>query len=292
MTKETRIGLLVGLLFIVAFGLVLSELTGTDAAPPAPAAMEENIESYAPTPVIEEVLHPAGPLASGPPAPAPPGEGIAAVEVSLGHRAAHADRGGVISAEISPGPAVLAATDEAPRPSPRPPSPAPAAVRPPRRRVYTVQPDDNLIRIARKVYGRDNEMLYKRIFEANRGVLVDESTVDIGQELVIPALPGGEERPGSASAPAPTPAAGGEGAPTGYAELDASALRRHFAGMRPFRRARRVYVVQRGDNLTDIARKLMNDDSPAAVRKIFNANRDTLESPHLLQVGMKLNIPS
>ena len=57
MTKETRIGLLVGLLFIVMFGLVLSELAGTSTIPPTPAAAEENLENYVHTPVIDD--HPA-----------------------------------------------------------------------------------------------------------------------------------------------------------------------------------------------------------------------------------------
>ena len=40
MTRETRIGLLVGLMFIVLFGLVLSELTGTTSAPAKPVTTE------------------------------------------------------------------------------------------------------------------------------------------------------------------------------------------------------------------------------------------------------------
>ena len=205
-----------------------------------------------------------------------------------------------IEAEVSPGPAVLAATDQ--RTPPAPPAAARTPVPPPRRRVYTVQPNDTLIRIARKLYGPGNGMLYTRIYKANRDVLVDESTLGIGQELVIPPLGPGADRPGgpgaSASTPpgpaGPPPLAGGaarrEG--PGYAEMDVSQLRGHFVGVRPLRPVRRVYVVQRGDSLTEIARKLLNDDSPAAVRRIFNANRDTLESPDLLQVGMKLHIPS
>ncbi len=312
MTKETRIGLLVGLLFIVAFGLVLSELAGTDSSPPAPAAAEENFESYAHTPVIEEAFPFAERVAAGRRSPGPSdgqpaaGGGVAAVEVSLSDPLAEGDRGGgmieAIEAEVSPGPAVLAATDRRTPPIPPAPAPTPAPAPPPRRRVYTVQPNDTLIRIARRLYGPGNDMLYKRIYKANRDVLVDESTLEIGQELVIPPLGPGANRPGgpgaSASTPlgpaAPPPLAGGAGQRegTGYAEMDVSDLRRHFAGVRSLGPVRRAYVVRRGDNLTGIARKLLNDDSPAAVRRIFNANRDTLASPDLLQVGMKLNIPS
>ncbi|MGB2822248.1 MAG: hypothetical protein WBF17_14785, partial [Phycisphaerae bacterium] len=101
MTKETRIGLLVGLLFIVAFGLVLSELTGPDSSPPAPAAAEENFASYAHTPVIEEVSLPVGQVTAGRRAPAPT-RSVAAVEASLGNPIAYGERAGTIEAEISP----------------------------------------------------------------------------------------------------------------------------------------------------------------------------------------------
>ena len=55
MTKETRIGLLVGLLFIVLFALVLSELTET--SPQLSAAMDDNLE-YDWTTVIEPTTIP------------------------------------------------------------------------------------------------------------------------------------------------------------------------------------------------------------------------------------------
>ena len=173
--------------------------------------------------------------------------------------------------------------------TPVPDGAAAPAVRPaPRRRVYTVRPNDNLIGIARQVYGMGNGRYYKRIYEANRRLLPDESTLSIGQELVIPPL----EKPSSTPSAASPTGAGPPPTAREYVEVDAAALRSHFASPAPRRPARRTYVVQRGDNLTGVARKVLNDDSPAAVQKLFNANRDTLESPDLLQVGMKLNIPS
>jgi len=295
MTQETRIGLLVGLLFIIAFGLVLSELTGTDSLPPAPAAAEEHVEAYAPTPAVEEVaLRGDGVLRR--PAPAAAGEGVVAVvESSLGGAAGAVERGGAIEAHIGSVPVVLAAVDPptagAPRAAgtPAPPAPpAPVALAPPappapRRRVYTVRANDNLIRIARQVYGADGDRFYKRIYEANRRVLPDESTLSIGQELVIPPLKKASSPPSVVEAP---------GVAREYREMDAGSLRSHFAAPAVRRSERRTYVVQRGDNLTDIARKVLNDSSPEAVRKLFRANRSTLESPDLLQVGMKLNVPS
>jgi tetratricopeptide (TPR) repeat protein len=49
------------------------------------------------------------------------------------------------------------------------------------------------------------------------------------------------------------------------------------------------YTVRGGDTLAGIARKLYGD--PNAWKRIFEANRDQLESPHALKVGQVLAIP-
>lgn len=51
----------------------------------------------------------------------------------------------------------------------------------------------------------------------------------------------------------------------------------------------RTYVVQKGDTLYSIARKLYGDQSKWKV--IYNANRGQLKSPDRLPVGAKLVIP-
>ena len=50
-----------------------------------------------------------------------------------------------------------------------------------------------------------------------------------------------------------------------------------------------VYVVQSGDNLSKIAKALLDD--AARWKDIFEANKDTLKDPSLIQVGQKLIIP-
>lgn len=62
---------------------------------------------------------------------------------------------------------------------PPPPPPAPTA---PRR--YIVRPGDTLAGIAARFYG--NAADYPRIFEANRGLIIDPDLIQVGWDLVIP----------------------------------------------------------------------------------------------------------
>ncbi len=50
-----------------------------------------------------------------------------------------------------------------------------------------------------------------------------------------------------------------------------------------------TYTVRRGDTLAGIAREVYGD--PGAWERIFEANRDRLDSPHALRVGQRLRIP-
>ncbi len=121
-----------------------------------------------------------------------------------------------------------------------------------------------------------------------------ESSLSIGQELMIPPLPSadgaGSDRPARGSTDA-GPA--GRGAHGRYATISLGELSGTLSAMgrRPAATVARTYVVQRGDSLTGIARRLMRDDSSAAVRKLFEANQDVLASRDRLKIGMELKLP-
>ncbi|MDR3703728.1 MAG: LysM peptidoglycan-binding domain-containing protein [Candidatus Sulfopaludibacter sp.] len=51
-------------------------------------------------------------------------------------------------------------------------------------RRYTVKAGDSLSKISKQFYGNAND--YRKIFDANRGVLTDPNKIQPGQELVIP----------------------------------------------------------------------------------------------------------
>jgi peptidoglycan/xylan/chitin deacetylase (PgdA/CDA1 family) len=54
-------------------------------------------------------------------------------------------------------------------------------------RTYTVQHDDDLSKIAKKVYGDGSEQFWRIIYEANKGLIGDDpSKIQEGWELVIP----------------------------------------------------------------------------------------------------------
>lgn len=51
----------------------------------------------------------------------------------------------------------------------------------------------------------------------------------------------------------------------------------------------RFYVVEKGDSLSKIAKKFYGDMN--AWKRIFEANRDRIHNPDLIQPGWKLRIP-
>ena len=52
----------------------------------------------------------------------------------------------------------------------------------------------------------------------------------------------------------------------------------------------RTYTVKSGDSLSKIAQQVYGDDSRST--EIFEANKDKIKDPNLIQPGQKLNIPS
>ena len=125
--------------------------------------------------------------------------------------------------------------------------------------TYVVKSGDSLRRIAKRVYGRQSEHLYKRIYEANRNVLPNASTVRVGQTLTIPPR-------------------------NAVREVSIDDLSRVLLGAR-------TYTVVRGDTLTEISRKVYRSETRASVSKLYQANRNALPTPNSLAIGMTLRIP-
>lgn len=314
MTRETRIGLLVGLMFIIMFGLVLSELAGTDGVvPPPPRGGDQDAADGPPGDGGEITTFCVMPL---PPARKPPRREVAPARdssvagVMRPRETVAAQRvasGGDLTTPV-PTPGVypdrksdremLAAMTHGARPSPRPspragprPIPPPAAAPPvpppvtpkppvkPPVTTYRVRKEDSLIVIARKVYGPTHWKEYMRIYEANRDILTHAGKLRPKQVLKIPPLPADID--GRGSAPEMTiDQLGAALADSSQPPADA---------LPP--PEKRLYKVRRGDNLTKIARKMLDDDSWAAVQRIAEANRSKIPNPNVLPVGTTLMIP-
>ncbi|RMF73199.1 MAG: LysM peptidoglycan-binding domain-containing protein [Planctomycetota bacterium] len=121
-------------------------------------------------------------------------------------------------------------------------------------RSHTIELGDTLIDIAIRYY--DDESLWPLIKNANPGL--DERRLIVGQSIIIPPKP----------VAAPKPRTGSVKAPGG-------AL---------------TYVVEEGDTLIRIARNVLKDGD--RWREIYELNRDQLDSPDRIRVGMVLKLPS
>ncbi len=155
MTRESKIALLVGLGFIICFGVILSEAR-TDKIAQAPGAVVLPVDPGA----AEQVVR------------------LEAMTVVL-PRWRSSDPSEVADQRAaSPAPVAVIA----PAPARRTPAPQPIMG------MYTVVEGDRLSKIAVKVYGPGCAGEYQRIFEANRDVLSNANQVRPGQKLRIPAL--------------------------------------------------------------------------------------------------------
>ncbi len=223
MTQETRIGLLVGLMFIIAFGLILAELTGD--AFDLPSSNNGEQDNYLWDPVAQVV-----PARVNPEPIELPSEQLSrppqqTVETLAAAEQAPSDEGDetLATAELE----LPAGIGEplAPQAATKPPQslePIAAAIkdsRGPPKRYYTVRTNDTLIRIARRVYGRGGGRYYRRIYRANTNILEDESVVYVGQNLLIPPLRG---RSGKSNG-------GRFASPARYEQMDLTQLREHFS---------------------------------------------------------------
>lgn len=295
MTRETRIAMLVGLLFIIMFGLVLSELTKGQPAPAPLTATGEPGLAQRYTAVVEPV--PGGgdtsaTAADGADRSRPPAElardthdPCSVVDVRVWP--SRPDR---IDDPVVPGDSGSAEDLRDSLPTPPGPPAEPAG------KKYIVKDKDTFVKIARTEYGPQNERQYTLIAKANP--TVDPLRLRPGQELIIPPLPAAPP-PSDRVTPGRTPA---PPAPS-VREMTMDELDRTFGrgrapgadrppvpDVRPPEPAKKYYVVQKGDNLAKIAREQLRSGTHASVMRLIKTNR--LKDPDDLQIGMRLEIPS
>ena len=305
MGRETKFGLLVGLVFIVLFGVILSGRAGLSMSDHAVLPTGESTKYRTTAEALSRNVDPflvQTPLVVG-------GTGSSAV-AQASSSAVVQDTAAAVE-EPLPAPATLAVSPEATKPddvgtvafgpavveTPMAASPAvaqePATDRPAvesfpveaaetSRPVYTVRAGDTLVAIARKHYGNDGERLWKNIYEANRQVLRDPNRLAAGQKLVIPQV-----APPAASTATAALAAATE---PSTRDVTAADLGRMFGTQSDLveqpARAPAIYTVQPGDTFYGISKKLYGDGRYARLLQL--KNRHLVPEADKLRVGQQI----
>jgi len=267
--RETKLGLLVGLAFIVLFGLILSVRGGTE---PVKHAALPTGESRGHVTMVRSILmdvdpfveqgvlevgdsEPAAAEAQGPEEPMPAPESVQTVETPERITNEYGTVAAVLERNSAPA--------------------EPTEASPPALRTYKVRTNDTLIRIARRFYGSGSERLWRRIYEANKQVLADPDRLAPGQELVIPGL---------CASPDPAPA------PDGVRTVTAGELARMFGSQSDLVEAPSAppttYTVREGDTFYSIAQKLYGE---GRLGKLLHLrNKHLVPDPRRLRVGQRI----
>lgn len=143
-------------------------------------------------------------------------------------------------------------------------------------KFHEVTSGESLGEIAKKFYGdREGNKLgnVKRIFEANRGILKSADEIYVGQKLVIPPLPSDGKK---ASRVFPV-----------TAKVTSEDKERLSGGTKSGRD--RCHVVDEGESLWVVACEELGDG--ARYKEIVRLNADILKDENTVFVGMRLKLP-
>ena len=288
MNRETKFGLITGLLLIVAIGMLISRYLGSRTAPviqtpnlqslggnfrkqiisPAgtaliPLALQSHPQGQSPTTVpsaLAEELPTKSPLQAGVTFPATQPSSLVGTT-------------GQTSAPVPATSATVSVVSNVRAPM--------ASANPKTSRQYTVKAGDTLWRIARRFYHQVGPTQLALIVRANPGKLSStKSMLQIGETLTIPAVPtSGQIRLTQMAAismgtvPVPTTATDLSSPPTHHATATARMA---------------TYKVRAGDTLYSIARKIFGASSHAAIAHIMQENH--IRNARDLRVGQILHI--
>lgn len=132
---------------------------------------------------------------------------------------------------------------------------------------YVVEPRDTLWGVAEKAYGKPSRTIVDAIFETNRDRLASMDKLQVGMELVLPLIEGQQ-----------SPRAAGDKPGRPQEETKPAAEQQH-----------RYYEVRQGDRYATIAERFLGDKS--RWREIHELNRDIFPNPGRIQYGVRIRIP-
>jgi nucleoid-associated protein YgaU len=319
MTRETKVGLLVGICVILLIGIIISDqLTVmqqpapaqfTDAAATAqetltPLPLSDPSQAsmpLTPPPAVREAVVPLPQDLTPPPpqvqtveqpqAPAQPSDRTTFVDVAS-NRPVVPDPNGQFHAvnPVSPPNVTLSATDRAGSLTPPGTSPVAAADtlrRQPAPLYHDVATGETLYQIAQRYYG--NGETWKIIREANMDKVDAKGNVKLGVRLTIPNKASLVETTTTRTTTITRmPASGGStviGAQAPIAADNSGTALRIVQAPAPAR----TVTVEKGQTLGTLAR--IHLGSSAKWPDLLAANRDQLKNPQDLKPGMKLRLP-
>jgi nucleoid-associated protein YgaU len=162
--------------------------------------------------------------------------------------------------------------------------PKPRIVKPSLPKIYEVTDGDNLALIATKYYGEvegNKRANIMRIFEANRNLLKTADEIQVGQKLIIPPL----------RDLASSKEKNKDGLASSFFEKVKSIGRERLSLKKPVRAKQgKSYTVREGDSLWKIAANQLGDGS--RYTEVAKLNDDVLSDEDSLTVGMTLKIPA
>jgi len=316
--RETKIGLLVGVVFIGLFGLILGGRAGSAAEEhaPLPVGKSEGHRTLAQT--IHRTIDPFAQdrtLVIDGPDTAPSPDGAVSGEVSLPApeplpseegeppermepaEADAEDVGLVVFVpetvttpmdDLAPGDDAGGDVDGEGVDTSSPPPPVEDASRP----VHTVRRGENLTILARRYYGEEGAGLWRRIWEANKAAVPDPHRLRQGQKLVIPRLPVERQpiAPDTAVAEAPDSAPSEAPPRDDVPSVTADDLAQMLGSRSDLIEGRpappKTYTVRKGDTFYRIARNLYGDGRYA--RLLILKNKHLVPDETKLQIGQRI----
>jgi nucleoid-associated protein YgaU len=296
MTQEIKLGLLLGLGFVIMVGILLSEYfrstldtpssmmvdagasvrggvtsPGTanppihvvppqDAPPRQRVPTNDDVNPAPPVVVPSNPGHPGAQRNSNPPGTT----GVPQVNPDLQRIA---QKYGQAIVPLNGGNSAQTENQNQNQISNPPISPPPAAAAP---KEYVAQPGDSLSRMAKTLLGSSNAANRQAIINANPSLKDDPDHVVAGQTYIIPVK--AEATANSAQPPTPAPA------PLPQQTNSEPAPSKEV-----------IYTVKPNDSIWKIANNVVGD--PSTVDAIKELNADVLNGNDVIKVGMKLRLP-
>lgn len=302
MARETKVGVLTGLAFIVCFAIILANRGRQPPSPTHPAVAQRSLappsgntvadsraagSRMVPAPVTPNTTsltrvdrpesRPTQPTAQ--PVVRPPTSGASLVDAAAGAAGDAPASGASIPASTVAQLAEMvgrAAHDAVGAPDTAATLQASAGSE----TRHTVAPGETLSRIALAHYGRKSPRLVEAIYEANRGVLASPDAVKVGVELVLPRL---KDRNDQVATDGPT-------RPEKDGASGAATLAKAPDAVRTVEAGTRFYQVRKNDRLVSIAREQLGSES--RWKEIFELNKDKFPDPSRIREGVKIKLPA